>query len=164
MAGEVWGMHSTCPSNLGLVFIMVLLGLVLFSSLVLLNICRAVQPDSQICLGRGILQALVQAAKKSGHDNIMGNISSSLRCGFHVTCSSILRSKAYYTQFWFAFSIYYIWLLSSWSKVRSWGSCETWDLIFQVLAWLHVKFSQQWFPTPSLNRCRVVKVVTAKWI
>lgn len=99
----------------------------------------------------GILQAL---GKQSGHDSIMSNISSSLRCGFHVTCSSIVHSKAHYSQFWFAFSIYDVWLLTCWSKARSWGSCETWDLFFQVLAWLHEKFSQKWFASPSLSHCR----------
>lgn len=39
-----------------------------------------------------------------------------------ITCSSTVHTKAHYTQFLFAFSIYYMWLLSSWSKVRSWGS------------------------------------------
>lgn len=84
----------------------------------------------------------------------MSNISSNLRCGFHATFSSIIHSKAHYAQFWFAFSIYYVSPLSCWSKVRSWGSCGTWDLVFQIVALLHVKFSQKWFASPSLSHCR----------
>lgn len=51
--------------------------------------------------------------KTSGHDNVMDNLSGSFRYCFHVTCSSIVHIKAHYTQFLFAFSIYYMWLLNS---------------------------------------------------
>lgn len=75
-----------------------------------------------LLLGDFIARCCYRLPKKSGHDNITDNLSSSFRSCFRVTCLSTVLTKAHYTQFLFAFSIYYMWLLSSWSKVRSWGS------------------------------------------
>lgn len=137
---------NTTPAPAVCVMLIMILhgGVLCFYSILLLDVYKAMQPNSPfLFLGDFIDRHWYRLPKISGHDNIMDNLSSSSRYCFPVTCSSIVHTKAHYTQFLFAFSVYYMRLLNSWSKVRSWGSCETWGLVFQVLAWLRVKFSQK---------------------